>query len=164
MVALLGMGTGRIKPVPIRESFYANLRSGNSEIGNAPYRFQFSFLHELLSLHFPARGNRKRQQRIIEPRIYRHSSFPAIFCGRFRTYHRFLSHLRCSAILTRLIARAVMNMSPSNIRHLIHRFQCWDLDPRTKAKFCGLVVEAFVERYFDGFATDDGSTRVAQLG
>jgi hypothetical protein len=99
----------------------------------------------LRSLHFPALGNRKRPQRIINPKIYRHILFRQNFCGRFGRNHRFLSHLRCSMILTQLIARAVINFSTSNNRQLIRRLRCRDLDPLIKTKFFGIVVEALVE-------------------
>jgi DDE superfamily endonuclease len=36
-------------------------------------------------------------------------------------------------------------MSTSNNQRLIRQLRCRDLDPRTKAEFCGLVVQAFVE-------------------
>jgi hypothetical protein len=61
------------------------------------------------------------------------------------TYRRFLPRLRCAAVLTQLITRAVINMSTSNNQRLIRQLRCRDLDPRTKAEFCGLVVQALVE-------------------
>jgi hypothetical protein len=61
------------------------------------------------------------------------------------TYRRFLPHLRCAAVLTQLITRAVINVSTSNNQRLIRQLRCRDLDPRTKAEFCGLVVQSLVE-------------------
>jgi hypothetical protein len=61
------------------------------------------------------------------------------------TYRRFLPRLRCAAVLTQLITRAVINMSTSNNQRLIRQLRCGDLDPRTKVEFCGLAVAALVE-------------------
>jgi hypothetical protein len=61
------------------------------------------------------------------------------------TYRRFLPRLRCAAVLTQLITRAVINMSTSNNQRLIRQLRCRDMDPRTKAEFCGLVVQVLLE-------------------
>jgi hypothetical protein len=64
------------------------------------------------------------------------------------TYNRFLSRLLSPAILTQLITRAVVSMSTSNNQRLIRPLRCRVLDLRTKAEFCGLVMQAIVESAF----------------
>jgi hypothetical protein len=154
----------RCLTVQYLRAFYTNFAQRKFGNGKRTISFPFPFPRGCMFYTFSGAEEIGNGNSASSSHGFTDASRSRPFLWQNDTYRRFLPRLRCAAVLTQLIMRAVMNMSTSNNRRLILQLRCRDLDPRTKGEFCGLVVQALVESDFEGFETDDGQTRVAQLG